>query len=304
MTDDLFDDFDLKPVMQNAEKKEEEPIRRDLTENIQENPSEISSENLHPDIFSAESIENDGQMTEDEMRCLSEQIEAEKTPFEKAFSFRDSEKLPPFESDTVYTTSPVMEEVRHIEVRRIDKIRRPDNVLIDPENYGDTLRKLRESACISIAELAAELRIKESFLVALEREDYDNLPPEVFVVAYIRRLGGIYHLTETEILSLSRKVKARMEVELPEDMDKVVTIYEPSKENENKIRHIFTAFGIILAVTVILILTGIYFFVSGRRSNTDLPVQHKKVQAHFSPETLIKLQPEVKLDTPALKITR
>lgn len=305
MTGDLFDDFDLQPVNQTEKKEEKEDIPQNLTDFANDEKlqdlSESSSKNLHPDIFPEMSDtvdgENDGEMTDDEIRHLEAQITLEN----KNFAF-DSGDREPIENITP-AANPVYDPV--VEVRRIDKIRRP-NVAIDPENYGATLRKLRESACISLGELSEELRIKESFLAALEREDYDNLPPEVFIVAYIRRLGNIYHLSSDEINLLTAKVKDRMEVDLPDDMDKVVIFNEPSEENEHKIRYIFTVFSIILVLVAILIGTGIYFFISGYRSknaeNHTLPVQ--KQSEHFSSETLINLQPAVKLDTPPLKITK
>lgn len=312
MTDDLFEDFDLKPAAQSKKEDEANTVPQNLTDeqNLTEtqNTAELSSEDLHPDIFAESvaepSVENDGEMTDDEIRNLAAQIEEENKFSPNNFSFDNIEKEP-FEN--VQTTpSEMMADNVVVEVRRIDKIRRPD-VQIDPENYGATLRKLREAACISLGELSEELRIKESFLAALEHEDYDNLPPEVFIIAYIRRLGGIYHLSNDEINLLTAKVKDRMEVDLPDDMDKVVIFNEPSEENEHKIRYIFTAFIIILLIVVISVAAGIYFFVSGNRrdSGTETPSIPRKSQIEqFSSETLIKLQPQVKLDSPPLKITK
>jgi transcriptional regulator with XRE-family HTH domain len=190
------------------------------------------------------------------------------------------------------------------EVRTIDKIRR-SNVRIDPEHFGDTLRRLREAACVSAAALSEELRIKESFIVALEREDYASLPPEVFIIAYIRKLGGVYRLTEDEILALTSKVRERMEVEVPEDMGKVVAIYEPSEENENKMHHIITIFTIVITVVILLIGAGIYFFVSSRSGDeNNVKIPKNKTEERFSSETIIKLQPQVKLQPRPLKISK
>lgn len=301
MTDDLFDDFDLddpkdKKITDDTANKADTSENDDIAES-----SYLSSEKLHPDIFTVENMQNDGEMTDDEIRHLAAVIDEENPPLNKTFSFSDA----PHEKDDM-TAVNIADDIPEIppEIRTIDKIRRP-NVAIDPENFGDTLRKLRESACVSLADLADELKIKESFLSALEREDYNNLPPEVFIVAYIRKLGGVYHLTEDEIVALSGKVRARMEIELPEDMDKVVAVYEPSEENENKLRHIITLFSIIAATAVLLIAVGVYFFVSANIKNktTDSP-RRKNSTKQFSAETLLQLQPQVKLEAQPLKITK
>ncbi len=276
MTDDLFEDFDLKS---SADSKKDEVVSNEA--------AEINSQDMHPDIFSAEDEAENTDLTDDEIRYLADKIE---------------ENTAPVQQNTFTAVETAKEPEPEIVVRTIDKVRRPD-IALDYDNFGITLRRLREESCLSICDLAAELRIKESFLTALENEDYDSLPPEVYIVAYIRRLGAIYHLTDSEIVALSAKVRARMEVELPEDMDKVVAIYEPSEENVNKLRHIYMFFAAVLAAALILIAVGIYFFVISKKDDRKVVPNITPVE-HFSSDALIKLQPEVKLDAPVLKITR
>lgn len=299
MTDDLFEDFDLKSSA-DSRKEDDIVLEEDFAEGNFETSAEISYESMHPDIFSGDDSENIA-VSEDEMRNLNAKIDSEQTAANNIFSFSD-EKKEPFEK-TEENFSYAAEET-FVEVRTIDKIRR-SNVRIDPEHFGDTLRRLREAACVSAADLSEELRIKESFIIALEHEDYANLPPEVFIIAYIRKLGGVYRLTEEEIIALSSKVRERMEVEVPEDMDKVVAIYEPSEENENKMHHIITFFTVIIAVVILLIGAGIYFFVSTRSGDEKIvKLPKNKPEAHFSSETIINLQPQVKLQVQPLKITK
>ena len=59
---------------------------------------------------------------------------------------------------------------------------------------GERLRMAREQRGISIAEVAAELRLSQALVTALERDDYASLPPTPFVRGYLRssaRLLGI-----------------------------------------------------------------------------------------------------------------
>lgn len=303
MTDDLFDDFDLKSSA-DSRKEDDIELKEDFASKDFEEETNISSESMHPDIFPEEAEEftqDEAALSDDEMRHLSEKIEAEKTAVNNVFSFSDEQKEP---FDNAEEKFRYAVEEPAVEVRTIDKIRR-SSVKIDPEHFGDTLRRLREAACVTTDALSEELRIKESFISALEHEDYDNLPPEVFVIAYIRKLGGVYRLSEDEIIALTSKVRERMEVEIPEDIDKVVTIYEPSEENESKLHHIVTFFTIISIVAVLLIGAGIYFFISSKKSDADtVKVPKNRPAERFSSDTVIDLQPKVKFQPLPLKINK
>lgn len=303
MTDDLFDDFDLKSSA-DSRKEDDIELKEDFASKDFEEETNSGSESLHPDIFPAEDEEfsqDEPALSDDEMRHLSGKIESENTASDNIFSFNDEQKEP-FETAEEKFRYAVEEPA--VEVRTIDKIRR-SNVKVDPEHFGDTLRRLREAACVTTEALSEELRIKESFISALEHEDYDSLPPEVFIIAYIRKLGGVYRLSEEEIIALTSKVRERLEVEIPEDIDKVVTIYEPSEENESKVHHIVTFFSIISIVAVLLIGAGIYFFISSQKNRENTVKMPKNRSAeHFSSDTVIKLQPQVKLQPMPLKITK
>ena len=307
MTDDLFDDFDLKPVTQPRKEITANDIQENLTDSKTlektEKTSELSSENLHPDIFDGIDSENDGNLTDDGNNTLETPFAEETQSDADTFSF-DSVEKEPFETAVSAPVEMTPENIV-VEVRRIDNIRRPD-VAIDPENYGATLRRFREAACISLEELAEELRIKENFLAALEREDYENLPPEVYIIAYIRRLGGIYHLNNDEINLLTAKVKNRMEIDLPDDMEKIVIFNEGSEENEQKLHYILTFFAIAAIAVILAIAAGVYFFVSANRDSgrKSVSIPQKNKVENFSSDTLLKLQPSVKLDAPPLKITK
>ncbi len=284
--DDLFDDFDS----QSSDVKNNVPKDETTDFENMENPSDFSMENANDGINST----NDGVLTDEEIRNLSAMIDADEKNGAKDFSFNDEAEK---NIDSMYINEPAPV------VRTIDKIRRPD-VKIDPEHFGETLRNLREAVCISLTDLADELRIKESFLAALEREDYDNLPPEVFIIAYIRKLGKIYRLTDDEITALTQKVRDRMEFVWPEDMENMYISYDHSEENASKLRTIMIALGVaVTALLIGIVLIIIYYFGGGKTGDIeDRPPLSAKES--FSSDMLIKLQPEVKLNAPPLKITK
>lgn len=317
---DLFEDFDLKSDAPQ-EKKYPETTEDTVKEKIEDAPAEIDSAEAHPDIFSepadettedAAAAENDdldaeaddmsAELSGDEIRNLESMIEQEQKSTSVTFSFKD-EKKPEMEQNVSSAETFVVPDNDFIP-SCIDKISRP-NVVIDPDNFGSTLKKLREASGISIDDLSFELKIKKDFLVALEEEDFENLPPDVYIVAYIRRLGGVYHLTDDEIIALSGKVRDRMVMDYPEDMEKVVSIYEHSEENDEKLRKFAVVFISILVIIVIAV-AGIlvYGYVNRKQDGVATPEQApESVEIkHFQKDSLIDLQPEVRLNKPLLKM--
>ena len=131
MTDDLFEDFDLKSSADNR-KEDDIELEEDFTEDNTEAAAEVSSESMHPDIFSENENENIA-VSEDEMRNLNAKIDSEQTAANNVFSFSDEQKEPFEKAEEKFNCA--VEET-FVEVRTIDKIRR-SNVRIDPEHFGE-----------------------------------------------------------------------------------------------------------------------------------------------------------------------
>ena len=56
---------------------------------------------------------------------------------------------------------------------------------------------------LSFEQVALATKIKKQFIEALEQDDADHLPPEVYVKAYVRRLCHHYGLDEAEVFALA-----------------------------------------------------------------------------------------------------
>jgi len=68
--------------------------------------------------------------------------------------------------------------------------------ITDAATLGDGLRKARELSGKSMAELAADTRVHERYLTALEENNISGLPSRVFAIGYVRAYAGALGLDE------------------------------------------------------------------------------------------------------------
>ncbi|MCS6840480.1 MAG: DUF4115 domain-containing protein [Roseiflexus sp.] len=74
---------------------------------------------------------------------------------------------------------------------------------------GERLRAARESQGISLSQAAAETRILQRYLVALEDGDYQNLPGDVYARGFIRNYAAFLGLPADELIDLYRQERGR-----------------------------------------------------------------------------------------------
>lgn len=65
---------------------------------------------------------------------------------------------------------------------------------------GQRLAEAREAQGLALEDVASQLRLSLHILQALERDDYDQLPPAAFVTGYLRSYARLLGLPEQEIL--------------------------------------------------------------------------------------------------------
>lgn len=78
---------------------------------------------------------------------------------------------------------------------------------INEPTLGEYLKKGRQKCGLTIEKIAEELSVSDKHLLALEEEDYLNLPPEVYVVGLLRRYSRILNLDEEKSIFLFKKKK-------------------------------------------------------------------------------------------------
>ncbi len=66
---------------------------------------------------------------------------------------------------------------------------------------GEELKKAREESGAKLADVTAQLRIREDHLRALEEENFDELPGEVYVLGFIRTYATHLNLNASDMIS-------------------------------------------------------------------------------------------------------
>jgi cytoskeleton protein RodZ len=72
---------------------------------------------------------------------------------------------------------------------------------VDTDSLGSYLRRGRELRKKSLQDISAATKIQLKFLEALERDDYDQLPPVPFVVGFLRAYAQCLSLDPEEIIA-------------------------------------------------------------------------------------------------------
>ena len=66
---------------------------------------------------------------------------------------------------------------------------------------GEILKQRREELGLDLREISNTLRIKYSYLKALEDGDMENLPPEVYVKGYIHEYARVLNIDPDPVIS-------------------------------------------------------------------------------------------------------
>ena len=78
------------------------------------------------------------------------------------------------------------------------------------EDFGSYLKSERELRGVPLEEVAATTKIHIRFLIALENNQFDELPGEVFVKGYIRSFAKVIGFDENEMLSAYGSSKRKL----------------------------------------------------------------------------------------------
>lgn len=82
---------------------------------------------------------------------------------------------------------------------------------------GEQLRKAREAKGLSISDIEKATKIQSRYLEAIENNDFDKLPGDFYVRAFIRQYAQIVGLDGKELLSQYQGEVANEEVSQPEE---------------------------------------------------------------------------------------
>jgi cytoskeletal protein RodZ len=83
-------------------------------------------------------------------------------------------------------------------------------------DLGQWLREAREAKDLSLAEVEAQTRIRQKFLVAMEAETWDSLPNEAVAVGFLRKYAAFLGLDTAAVMDLYRARSAKLEAPVEE----------------------------------------------------------------------------------------
>jgi len=131
-----------------------------------------------------------------------------------------------------------------------------------PPSRGQLLQEARVRCDLSIEQVALATKIKLHFLEALERDDAEHLPPEVYVKAYVRRLCHHYGLDENEVLALAVAPPPKaVDKSIPQEiLQHIEEGKQVNPQEERKIRRLQWAAA--AAVLIVTLAAGFWFWQS------------------------------------------
>ena len=84
---------------------------------------------------------------------------------------------------------------------------------------GEILKQSRELCNLSFAEVEDITKIKKSYIIALEDDDFSNMPPFVYTSAYLRTLCEVYHLAPEYAEKIIDRIKLDRSIQISERLD-------------------------------------------------------------------------------------
>ncbi|MFW5995721.1 MAG: helix-turn-helix domain-containing protein [Halanaerobiaceae bacterium] len=117
---------------------------------------------------------------------------------------------------------------------------------------GDELREARRIRDVSLAQIEEETKIRKKYLAALEKNDFDSIPGEVYVKAFIKGYAEQVGLDGNKLVDKYINAKKRKK---EQEKEEEIRRQKELENRKNKIKIIVVSAAILL---IILVLGLIY----------------------------------------------
>jgi cytoskeleton protein RodZ len=131
---------------------------------------------------------------------------------------------------------------------------------VDADSLGSYLRRERELREMSLQDISSATKIQLKFLEALERDDYDQLPPAPFVVGFLRAYAQCVSLVPEEIIAT---YYARHGVSEGDEGTPLLVAYQVRRPTRSRL------FGVSLLVVVGVLVVGLALQLLIRESSME-----------------------------------
>lgn len=134
--------------------------------------------------------------------------------------------------------------------------------------FGELLAQARRKTGLSAEQVRQITKLSPGYLSALERSDLKNLPPPVYITAYIRTLCDVYGLDEESSALIRERLHAAPKAgDVPSSL--IQSLEKDSAINEKEDRRIRKIFWFSVAFLVFLTLLLIGIIIAVLRPQTD-----------------------------------
>jgi len=143
--------------------------------------------------------------------------------------------------------------------------------LPQPKGPGARLKAARQAKHLELDKVAAHLHLSQDMLVALEADDYDNLPARVFVVGYMRNYARHVGLPpEAILLALDHYLPARENTVLPKLGTEASEVFIPAARARRSSFSVASLFFLLAAIGIFFVWQKGYLGFTGQLADSGV----------------------------------
>lgn len=142
------------------------------------------------------------------------------------------------------------------------------------DTVGTTLRRQRESKRMGLAEVSRVTRIPASTLEAIELDQFDDLPGEVFVKGFLKSYAHSVGLEPADVVA--RYAASRRTSAVPTNAMPVASPVHSARENQSR------RFGVAIALVLLLILFTLAISIVLKPRGHDMPPELSSLSSSSS----------------------
>jgi hypothetical protein len=171
----------------------------------------------------------------------------------------------------------------------LKKTKEEPKVQIDiSPSLGALLQEARVKAEYSLSQVAMITKLNIHYIEAIERNDFDNAPPYIYVRAYVKKLSELYSLDQANALNLLKPFGGHDKIV----SDSILQELEESKqinEKEEKKIVFYIKIASISFIVAVLFAVILYFCFGGSDSSSPKVSGNSKVEKQIVINKMEKL---------------
>jgi len=130
---------------------------------------------------------------------------------------------------------------------------------------GKFLKEIRESKKITIEEIAEETKIQKRYLIALEEENFEELPGEAYIKGFLKNYAAALGVAEGEIIKRYNSLKSMKVKEIENKNNEEKEIVHRVERRKVKKINVFLLFFVFF-----LFLAGIIIFIKQQPEKMEI----------------------------------